>query len=221
MTDFEEKIDYGINYVRNAVIGLSMKHKPVIVSGIYLYNNDLSYSTFLDIKPYKQGTSVVTKTLCNHISIWNEYVTPYFNFKPQYDKHRFYLICEAYTYVTDGVRRGGLRPTEELKINPIIPYEDEKILHEIPQDKYIDFFKFADGKYAWIFGHPNFIGSKLIKKERKHLKVHKPETKEEPEIVLNKLSNGVIIPDYPFHINKNSTKYKKAFQTLSSDWMGF
>lgn len=219
MDEFEDRIDYGINYVRNTIIGLSMKHKPVIVSGIYVYDPELSYSTFLNIKPYKrvEGKTIVTKTICNHISVWDEYVIPYFDFQPDHNKHRFYLICEAYTYQSNGITRGGLRPTDQLKVNPIIPFSEEYRLHDIPQDKYIDFFDFADGKYAWIFGE-QFIDKKLIKKEKKHLK-KKQKTVDKPEITLNTLSNGVVIPEYPLHVNKHSTKYKKAFQTLSSEWI--
>jgi len=215
-----ERTDYRINYVRNAIIGLSMKHKPVIVSGIYYYNQNLTYSTFLNIKPYKKvdGKVVATKQICNHISVWNEFVEPYMDLTVENDKHRFYLICEAYTYETDGVTRGGLKPTEKLGVTPILPFEEEEKLKDIPQDEYIDFFDFADGKYAWVFGEP-FIDKKLIKRREKYLRRKNREIeKEEPEIQLNTLSNGIVIPECPLNVSKYSTKYKKAFQLLDESW---
>ena len=217
-----EKIDWGRNYIRNTIRGLAKKNKPVIISGKYVHNPERSYCTFLNIKPFKriEGEQIETKEICDHVSIWDEYIMPYFQFSADDHDRIFYLICEAYVYIYNGVERGGLKPSNKLGINPIIPLEDEETLYAIPQEYYIDFFDFADGKYAWIYGHPDFMDKKL--KKNKHLKSpllkQTEEVKEDIEPIPFE-DQSLQIPAYPYPINKKSNKYLKAFQVLEEDWI--
>ena len=114
------------------------------------------------------------------------------------------LVCRALEYQgKDGSWRGGIYLTEELNIPPVLHVNYPKaraIIASIPQDKYIDFFDFAEGRYAfvgrnmWATGHK--IVPKLVQKTPSQKKRNRQakEVSFEDFMIMHKKANPIWIP---------------------------
>ena len=80
-----------------------------------------------------------------------------------------YLVCRAVTYSdASGDIRRGIVLTEELGIPPVITSgypESREIIGTVDKSRYVDFFSFAEGRYAyygenqWADGHKTALAS--------------------------------------------------------------
>ena len=128
--------------------------KPFVVSGRYQYNAErkLDYVTYLDIRPYVPiGAS--TMSICDHVNIMYPDCVRYIAMRSQANYAKDYLVCRARKYIEyNGDIRGGILLTEELGIPPVISasYTDSrKIIDKVPKHKYVDFFTFEEGQFAF------------------------------------------------------------------------
>ena len=166
-----EAVD-GRNYARNTIRALAHVNKPFIIRGNYYASGckEIDYITYTDIRPYvPQGAS--TSQICNHLNVMRQDVEKYIAVRPDIEYQRDYLICRAHTYTDKkGVLRGGIRLTEELGVPPVLKANYEKtrsILEAIPAYRYIDFFSFAEGRYAY-YGETKWEDGHKQTEEKKH-----------------------------------------------------
>ncbi len=174
------------NYMRNTLLALSAKDKPFIIRGYYAANQNLDYVTYTDIRPYvPQGAS--TNQICNHINITADLVERYIDIRPELHYVKDFLICRAQIYHGRGdVCRGGVVLTEELGIPPVIRADYSKareILAQIPKERYIDFFTFAEGRYAY-YGENLWINGHKAKQDKAHTVHRKPQYEEPKDITM-------------------------------------
>ena len=98
-----------------------------------------------------------------------------------------FLICRAQIYHGRGnVCRGGVILTEELGIPPVIRTDYPKareILAQIPKEKYIDFFTFAEGRYAY-YGENLWINGHKAKQDKVYTVHRKPQYEEPKDITM-------------------------------------
>lgn len=143
----------GRNYLRNTIKALAKINKPFIVSGRYTPRNGYDYVTYTNIRPYiPEGAS--TNQICDHINVMREDVEKYIGVGGVKGRNPLdYLVCRAKEYRgEDGTTRGGIILTDELGIPPVLCAEypsSRKIIESADKDKYVDFFSFAEGRYAF------------------------------------------------------------------------
>lgn len=152
----------GRNYRRNTLLALAQTNKPFIIKGTYLTHPYQDYVTYTNIRPFTSKTAK-TNQICDHLNVMEEDASKYIGLDPRANGRIDILVCRAIEYQgKDGTWRGGIRLTEELGIPPVIrmDYQEARtMVSSIPQDKYVDFFAFAEGRYAfygpnlWKNGH--------------------------------------------------------------------
>ena len=179
----------GRNYIRNTILGLKKLGKPFILSGNYFASENLDYVTYRNIRPYvPEGAK--TNQICDHINVRPADVEKYIAIRPDITCRRDYLVCRAMEYRgKDGQVRGGIVLTEELGIPPVMRKDyppSEKILASVPKHLYVDFFTFAEGRYAY-YGQNLWVNGHKIKpspepeeetKPKKHKKEKQSQLKE-------------------------------------------
>jgi len=200
----------GRNYYRNTILALAQINKPFIVRGRYVPNPALDYLTYVDIRPYvPAGAS--TNLICDHLNVMMLDFSRYIAVRPELCYTKDYLVCRADTY-TDaaGETRGGIVLTEELGIPPVISAgypRSREIIDTVDKDRYVDFFSFAEGRYAyygknqWADGHkkgmePSEEKQKLriMAKKRKESARRKLDLTFEEFMALHKRANPLWIP---------------------------
>ena len=172
------------NYMRNTLLALSAKDKPFIIRGYYVANPNLDYVTYTDIRPYvPQGAS--TNQICNHINITAEQVERYIDIRPELHYVKDFLVCRARIYHGRGdVCRGGVVLTEELGIPPVMRVDYPKsreILAQIPKERYIDFFTYAEGRYAY-YGENPWVNGHKVRPSKPHIERRKVQYQEPEDI---------------------------------------
>lgn len=209
----------GRNYIRNTLLALARLNKPFIIKGTYFAHPYQEYITYKNIRPY---TSMTAKTnqICDHINVMEEDVRKYLSIDTKDNGRTDILVCRAVEYHSkEGSLRGGILLTEELGIPPVIreSYQEARaIIASIPQDKYVDFFTFAEGRYAfygrnlWKTGHkitPKPTQKPPIKKgkQRNRPSRHPKEVSFEDFMLMHKQANPLWIPP-PKDIRKSDMK---------------
>lgn len=125
-----------------------------------------------------------------------------------------YLVCRGVKYRDDsGNIRGGVVLTEELGIPPVIcaTYPKSRdIIESVDKSRYVDFFTFAEGRYAyygrnqWTNGHKAPLKSEEEAAEEAKLRVKEKKRKKaarrkldyifEEFMALHKRANPLWIP---------------------------
>lgn len=202
----------GRNYLRNTILALAKINKPFIIKGKYKANPELAYLTYLDIRPYVPvGAS--TNAICDHLNIMEPDLCQYFAVRPDLNYTKDYLVCRAVRYEgAAGEVRGGIILTEELGIPPVMSavYPGSRaIIESVSKDKHVDFFSFAEGRYAyygrnqWEDGHKARASAaqlaeearqRIIDKKRKESAARKLDLTLEEFMALHKKANPLWIP---------------------------
>ncbi len=191
----------GRNYLRNTILALAKINKPFIIKGKYKANPELAYLTYVDIRPYvPAGAS--TNAICDHLNIMESDLCQYFAVRPELNYTKDYLVCRAVKYEgAAGEVRGGIILTEELGIPPVMSavYTGSRaIIESVPKDRHVDFFSFAEGRYAyygrnqWEDGHK--ARQRIIDKKRKESAARKLDLTLEEFMALHKKANPLWIP---------------------------
>lgn len=195
----------GRNYLRNTILALASLNKPFIVRGAYFARPNLKYITYKNIRPYV-SKNAKTNQICDHINVMEEDVKKYLAINSKVNGRGDILICRAMQYRgKDGSWRGGIYLTEELNIPPIIHEnypEARAMISSIPQKQYVDFFSFAEGRYAffgrniWSTGH-KIMPKSVQKTPSQKKKQRNRQTKEvsfEDFMIMHKKANPIWIP---------------------------
>jgi len=203
----------GRNYYRNTILALAKINKPFIVRGRYVPHPDLDYLTYVDIRPYVP-TGASTNLICDHLNVMLLDFSKYIAVRPELGYTKDYLVCRGVKYKDDsGNIRGGVVLTEELGIPPVIcaTYPKSKdIIESVDKSRYMDFFTFAEGRYAyygrnqWTDGHKAPLKSEEEAAEEAKLRVKEKKRKEaarrkldytfEEFMALHKRANPLWIP---------------------------
>ena len=203
----------GRNYFRNTLLALARLDKPFIIRGRYFANPHLDYLTYTDIRPYvPAGAS--TNMICDHVNVMLPDLSKYIAVRPEVNYTKDYLVCRAVTYSdASGDIRGGIVLTEELGIPPVITSgypESREIIGTVDKSRYVDFFSFAEGRYAyygenqWADGHKTALASweqsaeeakwRMKEKKRKESARRKLELTFDEFMALHKRANPLWIP---------------------------
>lgn len=201
------KLD-GRNYIRNTFLALARINKPFILKGTYYAHPYQDYITYKNIRPYISKTAK-TNQICDHINVMEEDVQKYLAIDLKANGRTDILVCRAMEYQgKDGSWRGGIFLTEELGIPPVISESYQEVVamvSSIPRDKYVDFFTFAEGRYAyygrnlWKTGHkiePKTVQKPSVKnkKHRNRSNKHPKELSFEDFMIMHKEANPLWIP---------------------------
>ena len=195
----------GRNYIRNTLLALAKMDKPFIVKGTYLSHPYKKYITYKYIRPFVSMTAK-TNLICDHLNVMEEDVQKYIAIYPKANGRTDILVCRALEYQgKDGSWRGGIYLTEELNIPPVLHINYPKaraMIASIPQDKYVDFFDFAEGRYAfygrnlWVTGHkivPKSVQKNPSQKKKQRNRQQK-EVSFEDFMIMHKKANPIWIP---------------------------
>ncbi len=204
-----DDVDYdGRNYIRNTFLALAKLNKPFIIKGTYFAHPYQDYITYKNIRPYTSRTAK-TNQICDHINVMEEDVRKYLAIDPKANGRTDILVCRAMEYQgKDGSWRGGIFLTEELGIPPVINetyQEAREMVSSIPKDKGVDFFTFAEGRYAfygmnlWETGHkikpePPQKPPKRKKKKRNRANRQPAEVSFDDFMMMHKQANPIWIP---------------------------
>ncbi len=198
----------GRNYIRNTLLALARLNKPFIIKGSYFAHPFQEYITYKNIRPYTSKTAK-TNQICDHINVMEEDVQKYLAIDPKANGRIDILICRAMEYQgKDGFWRGGIYLTEELGIPPVIREnypEARAMISSIPRDQYVDFFIFAEGRYAfygrnlWATGHkivPKPVQKPPAKKNKQRNRSSRQpkEVSFEDFMMMHKQANPLWIP---------------------------
>ena len=149
----------GRNYLRNTILALEKLNKPFILQGQYCSHLNCNYITYIKIRPYMYNGASTNK-ICDHLNVLYPDVKKYIGVNYDYDGIDVF-VCRAKTYRdSEGILRGGIYLTEELGIPPVMERKFAKrYVRRLDKSKYVDFLKFAEGRYAyfgenlWKHGH--------------------------------------------------------------------
>lgn len=183
-------ITHGRNYVRNTIRALAKTGKPFILTGKYCAHEDHNYITYTHIRPFVEGAR--TNKICDHLNVMEDDVDKYLYKNFNVHGGRDILVCRAIEYEKNGIIRGGIKLTEELGIPPVInkryAINHNMVTPEILK-KCVDFFTFAEGRYAylsqsdWKNGHKQ--KRRLTWEEEKELKEIKKAKKRQQQIEIS------------------------------------
>lgn len=140
--------DYNKDYLRVVIEALDALHKPVIVRAEYQPKpHGRHFYTFRNVRAYAPGISGDTQLICDHISILQSDMQQVFgsDIEEPPIQGEVFLVTLPYSYFTDHVLRYGLRLTDVLGFPPI--QQTSEKLDGLPRDAYVNFRKFAKGKY--------------------------------------------------------------------------
>ena len=137
------------NFYRLTIQGLLKKQKPFIISAKYVPNQHTpGMLTFIDIRPYiDDGLWWKSSMICDHININEELIAKYISFGKPDGLVEVVMVCKAYIYADN---RGGITLDENFK-RPI-QFKAEALITEEMRESCIDWFEFAEGRYAWRNG---------------------------------------------------------------------
>ena len=217
----------GRNYARNTILALSRLDKPFIICGKFYAHFSREYVTYTEIRPYvPKGAS--TNLICDHLNVMEKDVEKYICIDPRYNYRSDILVCRAMMYTgSDGNVRGGIFLTDELGIPPVMleKYARSRgIVESVDPSRYVDFFSFAEGRYAyygkniWASGHKakprlTWAEKQMLEAQRKQEKrKKKPPRKEvslEEFMQMYKERNPLWIPPAG-NLNNNTAWMKKA-----------
>lgn len=215
----------GRNYARNTILALSRLDRPFIICGKFCAHFSREYVTYTEIRPYvPKGAS--TNLICDHLNVMEKDVEKYICIDPRYNYRSDILVCRAIEYSgSDGNVRGGIVLTDELGIPPVMleKYARNKgIVESVNPSRYVDFFSFAEGRYAyygrniWASGHkakPRLTRAEkqMLEAQRKQEKRKKksPRISLEEFMQMHKERNPLWIPPAG-SLNNNTVWMKKA-----------
>ena len=95
-------------------------------------------------------------------------------------------------------RSGSYRRTRDPPVIRVDYPKAREIIAQIPQERYIDFFTFAEGRYAY-YGENPWVNGHKVKKPKPHTEHHKVQYKE-PEDITSEIFMDMFVQANPLWI---------------------
>jgi hypothetical protein len=98
--------------------------RPIIITAIYSHTDNISWASFVKIKPYLNNLQLKNKisknySFCKHINIDRIGIEKYIKLSSSHDRKTFIIIANIIKYNYYGMERIGLKLYEEYNLIPI------------------------------------------------------------------------------------------------------